>query len=160
MKRFYERYKLAVDLAVVSFVLVLFVFAGAHVTLTTSRVVEKEIAPALTKTAEKAASALEELSSAEAAEDYPSFTLAWSEYPSWSTFGVAHEVGIINGEKGKLGPIEKKWGVDIVAELEKLPGEGCAILRWNDRPVSLICFDAGNDRDLFLFVINTFISKE
>ena len=114
MKRFYERYKLAVDLAVVSLVLMLFVFVGAHVTLTTSRVVEKEIAPALTKTAEKAASALEELSSAEAAEDYPSFTLAWSEYPSWSTFGVAHEVGIINGEKGKLGPIEKKWGVDIV----------------------------------------------
>ena len=46
--------------------------------------------------------------------DIPSFSLAWSEYPSWSVFGVAHEKGLINGEKGKLGPIEKKYNVDIV----------------------------------------------
>jgi hypothetical protein len=45
---------------------------------------------------------------------YPAFSLAWSEYPSWSAFGVASEVGIINGKKGKLGEIEKKWEVDIV----------------------------------------------
>ena len=44
----------------------------------------------------------------------PSFSLAWSEYPSWSAFGVAHEVKLINGKKGKLGPVEEKWGVDIV----------------------------------------------
>ncbi len=44
----------------------------------------------------------------------PSFTLAWSEYPSWSVFGVASSKGLIDGEKGKLGPIEKKWNVDIV----------------------------------------------
>jgi ABC-type nitrate/sulfonate/bicarbonate transport system substrate-binding protein len=49
-----------------------------------------------------------------AADKYPVFTLAWSEYPSWSTFGVLHEAGLINGEEGKYGPIEKKWGVDIV----------------------------------------------
>jgi NitT/TauT family transport system substrate-binding protein len=48
------------------------------------------------------------------AADVPAFSLAWSEYPSWSVFGVAHEVKLINGEKGQLGPIEKKWGVDIV----------------------------------------------
>jgi len=48
------------------------------------------------------------------ADALPSFSLAWSEYPSWSAFGVAHEVKLINGKKGKLGPIEKKWGVDIV----------------------------------------------
>ena len=48
------------------------------------------------------------------AQDVPSFSLAWSEYPSWSAFGVADEVGLIDGEKGELGPIEKKWGVDIV----------------------------------------------
>jgi NitT/TauT family transport system substrate-binding protein len=47
-------------------------------------------------------------------ETYPAFSLAWSEYPSWSAFGVASEVGIINGKKGKLGEIEKKWKVDIV----------------------------------------------
>lgn len=50
------------------------------------------------------------------AEDYPTFTLAWSEYPSWSAFGVLHEAGIINGRKGSHGSVEKKWKVDIVLE--------------------------------------------
>jgi len=44
----------------------------------------------------------------------PVFSLAWSEYPSWSVFGVAHEKGLIDGKEGKLSAIEKKWGVDIV----------------------------------------------
>ena len=44
----------------------------------------------------------------------PSFSLAWSEYPSWSVFGVAHELKLIDGREGQLGPIEKKWDVDIV----------------------------------------------
>lgn len=44
----------------------------------------------------------------------PAFSLAWSEYPSWSVFGVAHEQGLIDGDEGAYGPIEKKWGVDIV----------------------------------------------
>lgn len=47
-------------------------------------------------------------------ESYPTFTLAWSEYPSWSTFGVAHEMGLVNGKEGELGAIEKKWKVDLV----------------------------------------------
>ncbi len=44
----------------------------------------------------------------------PSFSLAWSEYPSWSVFGVANELKLIDGAPGKQGPIEKKWNVDIV----------------------------------------------
>lgn len=44
----------------------------------------------------------------------PSFSLAWSEYPSWSVFGVAHANKLIDGQAGRQGPIEKKWGVDIV----------------------------------------------
>lgn len=44
----------------------------------------------------------------------PSFSLAWSEYPSWSVFGVAHEMGLIDGDEGKLGTIEEKYNVDIV----------------------------------------------
>ena len=47
------------------------------------------------------------------AKTVPSFSLAWSEYPSWSVFGVADVTGIINGKKGELGPVEEKWGVDI-----------------------------------------------
>lgn len=52
--------------------------------------------------------------SAVQAADVPTFSLAWSEYPSWSAFGVAHEVKLIDGHKGKMGPVEEKWGVDIV----------------------------------------------
>lgn len=44
----------------------------------------------------------------------PPFSLAWSEYPSWSVFGVAHAYKLINGAEGQLGPIETKWNVDIV----------------------------------------------
>ena len=47
-------------------------------------------------------------------EAMPSFTLAWSEYPSWSVFDVAHEQALIDGGEGKTGPIEDKWNVDIV----------------------------------------------
>jgi NitT/TauT family transport system substrate-binding protein len=46
--------------------------------------------------------------------DSNAFSLAWSEYPSWSVFGVAHEEKLIDGAEGKTGPIEEKWGVDIV----------------------------------------------
>jgi NitT/TauT family transport system substrate-binding protein len=42
------------------------------------------------------------------------FSLAWSEYPSWSIFGVASDLGWIEKDAGKLGEYEKKWNVDIV----------------------------------------------
>lgn len=49
------------------------------------------------------------------AENAPQFTLAVSEYPSWSgTFLTAWDIGLINGEAGEMGPIEKKWNVDLV----------------------------------------------
>lgn len=45
----------------------------------------------------------------------PQFTLAVSEYPSWSgTFLTAWDIGLINGDAGKLGPIEEKWNVDLI----------------------------------------------
>ena len=55
---------------------------------------------------------------ARAAESPPVFSIAWSEYPSWSTFGVAGETRVkgellVDGAEGRLGSIEKKWGVDI-----------------------------------------------
>ncbi|MBL4845812.1 MAG: hypothetical protein JKY65_09815 [Planctomycetes bacterium] len=51
---------------------------------------------------------------APASGDAPVFSLAWSEYPSWSTFGVADELKLIDGAEGKMGSIEIKWNVDIV----------------------------------------------
>lgn len=44
----------------------------------------------------------------------PVFSLAWSEYPSWSVFGVANKEGLLDKSEGGLGSIEKKWNVDIV----------------------------------------------
>lgn len=44
----------------------------------------------------------------------PSYTLAWSEYPSWSVFGVADELGLLDKDAGKQGDLEKKWNVDVV----------------------------------------------
>ena len=58
--------------------------------------------------------------------ELPTFSLAWSEYPSWSAFGVAHEVGLINGKPGELGPIEEKWGVDI--ELKEADYDPCLMM--------------------------------
>ena len=56
------------------------------------------------------------VSPALAGGDIPQFTLAWSEYPSWSTFGVAAnaDVGLIDGKANAMGEIEKKYNVDIV----------------------------------------------
>jgi len=56
----------------------------------------------------------------------PVFSLAWSEYPSWSVFGVAHKYQLIDGAKGKLGPIEKKWKVDI--ELKEADYDTCIVM--------------------------------
>lgn len=63
---------------------------------------------------------------AASAADLPVFSLAWSEYPSWSAFGVAHEYRIIDGRKGKTGPVEEKWGVDI--ELKEADYDTCIVM--------------------------------
>lgn len=47
------------------------------------------------------------------AADVPVFKLGVSEYPSWSLFLSASDLNLIDGRAGKMGPIEKKWGVDI-----------------------------------------------
>ena len=51
------------------------------------------------------------------------FSLAWSEYPSWSVFGVADTMGLIKAGEGKLGTLEEKWGVDVI--LNELSYDGC-----------------------------------
>ncbi|MCA9152748.1 MAG: hypothetical protein KDA92_25765, partial [Planctomycetales bacterium] len=53
----------------------------------------------------------------------PTFSLSWSEYPSWSVFGVADELGLINGAAGEMGEIEKEFGVDI--ELKEAGYDSC-----------------------------------
>lgn len=51
------------------------------------------------------------------------FTLAWSEYPSWSVFGVADDEGLLDKDQGELGELEKKWNVDVV--LNQADYDGC-----------------------------------
>lgn len=49
--------------------------------------------------------------------DLPVFTLDTSEYPSWSTFIVAGNAGLVNPAKGgDHGPMEIKYGVDVVIQ--------------------------------------------
>lgn len=66
----------------------------------------------------------------------PSFSLAWSEYPSWSVFGVADENGIIDKDRGEMGPVEKKWKVDFV--LKETDYETCINLYGNNQ-VDAVC---------------------
>lgn len=49
--------------------------------------------------------------------DLPVFTLDTSEYPSWSTFIVAGNAGLVNpASGGDHGPLEIKHGVDVVIQ--------------------------------------------
>jgi NitT/TauT family transport system substrate-binding protein len=66
----------------------------------------------------------------------PAFSLAWSEYPSWSAFGVADVVGIIDGDKGKLGRVEKKWNVDIV--LRQADYDPCLVM-YGAKQIDAVC---------------------
>ncbi len=66
----------------------------------------------------------------------PVFSLAWSEYPSWSVFGVASEEGLINGKEGELGPVEEEWGVDIV--LKEADYDTCLTL-YGSSTVDAVC---------------------
>lgn len=43
-----------------------------------------------------------------------SFTLGWSEYPSWSAFWAMHKIGTLDGDKGETGEFERKHNIDIV----------------------------------------------
>ena len=66
----------------------------------------------------------------------PKFSLAWSEYPSWSILDVASTVGLIDGEAGKMGPIEKKHNVDI--ELKQVSYDTCISL-YGTSQVDAVC---------------------
>ncbi|MEL6898090.1 MAG: hypothetical protein AAFP90_18475, partial [Planctomycetota bacterium] len=56
-------------------------------------------------------------------DETATFSLAWSEYPSWSVFGAAEDMGLIDGAAGAMGEFETKHGIDI--ELKELDYEPC-----------------------------------
>lgn len=43
----------------------------------------------------------------------------------------------------------------LPANLQKLPGAGCAVLHWRGNTVSMICFSLNPKQDLYLFVIDS-----
>src|SRR5262249_51972922 len=40
----------------------------------------------------------------------------------------------------------------LSAPLARLAGDGGAVVRWNNKKISMVCFDLGNHNDLYLFV--------
>ncbi len=69
------------------------------------------------------------------------FSIAASEYPSWSVFIVASLKKIngepmVNAKAGKMGVIEKKWGVDL--EIRYPDYEGC-LMQYGNGQCDFVC---------------------
>ena len=69
----------------------------------------------------------------------PVFTHSYSEYPSWSVFGVADTRGIIDGREGHQSELEKKWNVDVVF---KLADYDTCLTQFGSNTVSSSCLTA------------------
>jgi len=81
------------------------------------------------------------LAGAAHAQDAPTFSLGWSEYPSWSAFGVAEEMGLIDGDEGSMGSLERKWNVDI--KLDQVDYDTCMTL-YGSGNLDFVCLVAGD----------------
>ena len=69
------------------------------------------------------------------------FSIAASEYPSWSVFIVAGLTKVdgepmINIKAGRMGIIEKKWGVDL--EVRYPDYEGC-LMQYGNGQCDFVC---------------------
>jgi hypothetical protein len=42
----------------------------------------------------------------------------------------------------------------LPSALEKLPADGCAVLTWRNKKISLLCFNTSGRDDLYLFILN------
>ena|ERR1051326_4750692 len=97
------------------------------------------------------------------------FVLVWLLRPEPNTFTayrekMAHLVSREYEMELKTKDLEqirdylakKRWPADYVvsAGLQAVATEGCGALEWHGKPVSLICFEAPQEKDLFLFVVS------
>ncbi len=64
------------------------------------------------------------------------------------------ETNDLNQIRDFLAKNQAQADYKLTPALEKTPAEGCSILNWHGHKVSLLCFDLGNDNDLWLFVID------
>ena len=62
---------------------------------------------------------------------------------------TTNDLGVIRGYLAQAGA---PAGYELPAGVQRLPGLGCGVVRWQDRPVSMVCFDLGRNRILWLFV--------
>lgn len=73
---------------------------------------------------------------------YPAHSLAPSEYTSWSVYfvaamdGVAGADPVVYGAEGVVGPLEEKWGVDLV--INEQDYDGCITL-FSTSSVDAVC---------------------
>jgi len=72
--------------------------------------------------------------------------------------GYAMEITTTNLDEIRryLGAHEARTDYVLPAALEKLPGDGGAVLRWQNKKVAMVCFDSGDHNDLYLFVADRF----
>ena len=81
---------------------------------------------------------------------WPAFTLAPSEYPSWSVFMTAGKAGFINPKKGgDPGTIEKKYQVDIVLDVNDY--DTC-LQKYGAGAVDAVCI-TNTDQQMALFTV-------
>src|SRR5436190_4628602 len=93
--------------------------------------------------------------------------LFWSQPREDSSFAAFQSRVVRNAQRGyameitstNLGEIRRFLAAQgahadyvLPAPLEKLPGDGGAVVRWHNKTVSMVCFNLGNHDDLFLFV--------
>jgi hypothetical protein len=64
------------------------------------------------------------------------------------------ETNDLNVIRQFLGENHGASGYILTKEMEKLPAEGCALITWHGRRVSLVCLDRGQADDLFLFIVD------
>lgn len=64
----------------------------------------------------------------------------------------------LNQIRQHLAVSQSHGDYELPTALGHLPGHGCAVTRWHDRKVAMVCFDLGRigdfSDDLYLFVIN------
>lgn len=68
--------------------------------------------------------------------EFPKFTIAVSEYPSWSVLIVASKSGIVKGAEGEMSELEKTHGVDLVIEVKDY--DPCLAM-YNNNAVDATC---------------------
>ena len=81
-----------------------------------------------------------------------------------STAGRPYAMDIVTNDMEALRKSLASQGApgdyDLTKGLERLPLTGGAALRWRNNPVSMVCFNRGDNQMIFLFVLNRSALKD